>query len=931
MAEETSGSLGTAAIYVTANTSSLEAKIEAAKRTVSGLGTAAEDQFNKASASSKKYAESLLRQTEMLGKTRAEQIAFNAQTRLGGELGDKIAAKALSNQAVVSTSLGGVSKSAKELQFAMRGLPAQVTDIFTSLAAGQRPLQVLLQQGGQLKDMFGGIKPAAAALGRSLLGLINPFTLAAAAIAAVAYAAYSGQDDIDDLNAAVIKTGGYVGVTGRALNDMANQVGAATGKFGASRDAIKELSGSGEFSGAGLGGLAKQAVDTAKVTGDSMDKVVASIAKLNAKPAETIAALNEQYHFLTSAQYAQIAALEEQGRTQDAARLANKLDAEAMASRARDIEDNANWMVKSAHYVAAEWGKAWAAIKGAVTPAGLAEQASNIQTQIDALSKPHLDRQGNLVQAQAGDQIAALKQQLADVRRQQVQSAISDNERELQAGLNQDAIAAQQRLAKFAAPKDTLDSTLAKANKDRLAALYGVVDPTARAKIEAEYKTQVLTAKASYASAVKKLAGPTSPEVAAYSTFKGQVSALHIPNVTADNAALTQYQQGIAKLADEMAVYMSKGGDATKAAALFNQGQKDLAQTLERNRKQETDAEKAYAAALDKSNQALALQVNNEVARIGMGEKEYQRTQDLAQAYREQADALADLALKRQMGIDGKSGGISEDQYDADVRAMQDATDEKVRILKNGYARMDAAQGDWINGARAAYQDFMDSASNAAGQTHDLALNTMNGLADGIGNAMTGAKFSVKDFVKSALADFAKMEVRIAASKLLVSLFGGSVDYGGGSGAATGTGSYSGFGSSGTITNTYNAKGGVYDSPSLSAYSGQVVDHPTMFAFAKGAGIMGEAGPEAIMPLRRGPDGRLGVAAAGGGMGDVYVDVTVTQSADGSMTSKTDVTAMSQFGKQLGEQMKTVAQQVVQRALQPNGQIDKAMRQRSPA
>ncbi|MEM8329387.1 hypothetical protein Q4S08_17205, partial [Morganella morganii] len=65
---------------------------------------------------------------------------------------------------------------------------------------------------------------------------------------------------------------------------------------------------------------------------------------------------------------------------------------------------------------------------------------------------------------------------------------------------------------------------------------------------------------------------------------------------------------------------------------------------------------------------------------------------------------------------------------------------------------------------------------------------------------------------------------------------------------------------------TPNAKGGVYHSPSLSAYSGQVVHTPTMFAFAKGAGVMGEAGPEGIFPLRRGVGGKLGVVAklAGG-------------------------------------------------------------------
>jgi phage-related minor tail protein len=62
---------------------------------------------------------------------------------------------------------------------------------------------------------------------------------------------------------------------------------------------------------------------------------------------------------------------------------------------------------------------------------------------------------------------------------------------------------------------------------------------------------------------------------------------------------------------------------------------------------------------------------------------------------------------------------------------------------------------------------------------------------------------------------------------------------------------------------SFNALGGVYDSPSLSAYSGGVYSTPQYFAFAKGAGVFGEAGPEAIMPLTRGADGSLGVRAVG--------------------------------------------------------------------
>lgn len=84
-----------------------------------------------------------------------------------------------------------------------------------------------------------------------------------------------------------------------------------------------------------------------------------------------------------------------------------------------------------------------------------------------------------------------------------------------------------------------------------------------------------------------------------------------------------------------------------------------------------------------------------------------------------------------------------------------------------------------------------------------------------------------------------------------------------------------------------NALGGVYSGPGISAYSGQVVNSPTLFPFAKGIGLMGEAGPEAIMPLKRGPDGRLGVQAAGGG--NTYnfpMELTI-----GSVASQGDVVA----------------------------------------
>ncbi|EBH8124840.1 phage tail tape measure protein, partial [Salmonella enterica subsp. enterica serovar Typhimurium str. UK-1] len=103
---------------------------------------------------------------------------------------------------------------------------------------------------------------------------------------------------------------------------------------------------------------------------------------------------------------------------------------------------------------------------------------------------------------------------------------------------------------------------------------------------------------------------------------------------------------------------------------------------------------------------------------------------------------------------------------------------------------------------------------------------------------VTTGKLNFKSFTASIVSDLAKISARMAMMQ-----------------AVKGIGSALGFGV------TANANGGVYQSSELSRYSGSIVNRPTFFAFAKGAGVMGEAGPEAILPLRRGADGKLGVVA----------------------------------------------------------------------
>ena len=112
----------------------------------------------------------------------AARPATNTATLAGGS----------SAQRAAQASLNGMGISARQTAAALRGVPAQFTDIVTSIAGGQQPLTVFLQQGGQLKDMFGGAGAAARALAGYVAGLVNPFTVAAAAAVGVGLAFNAG-------------------------------------------------------------------------------------------------------------------------------------------------------------------------------------------------------------------------------------------------------------------------------------------------------------------------------------------------------------------------------------------------------------------------------------------------------------------------------------------------------------------------------------------------------------------------------------------------------------------------------------------------------------------------------------------------------------------------------------------------------------------
>lgn len=237
--------------------------------------------------------------------------------------------------------LGKTGQSAAQTAFAMRMIPAQMTDIIVGLSTGQSPFMVLMQQGGQLKDMFGSIGPAIKGVSTYVMGLVNPFTLAAAAVGFLGLAYYKGTQEQDEFYKSLVLTGNLVGKTSGQLADMAARVSvAANSTTGAAASTLNQLVSSGKVAGDSLERVTTAIVKTSEATGIATDKLVGDFNDIAADPVAAITKLNDQYHFLTLATYNQIKALQDEGNQQDAARVATDAYANAMQQRANDIHQN---------------------------------------------------------------------------------------------------------------------------------------------------------------------------------------------------------------------------------------------------------------------------------------------------------------------------------------------------------------------------------------------------------------------------------------------------------------------------------------------------------------------------------------------------------------------------------------------------------------
>ncbi|WP_171859326.1 phage tail tape measure protein [Citrobacter freundii] len=268
-----------------------------------------------------------------------------------------------------------------------------------------------------------------------------------------------------------------------------------------------------------------------------------------------------------------------------------------------------------------------------------------------------------------------------------------------------------------------------------------------------------------------------------------------------------------------------------------------------------------YISNLQRENANAAASLDADVIGAGLGDKARERMREQLEIEREFNEKREDLQRRRQDGSIKTS-----EEYDRYNQELDKALAERLDKYRSHYDELDRLQGNWLAGAQNGLANWVDTSSDYYTQVSDLVGNTLDGLVDNMADALSGNKADWASWANSVLNELQKVLLRAIMVNTLKSagdsgwfgslggMFGSSVAGAASAGGATPSGAYTG-----AASQLKFAKGGVMDSPDLSRFRNGVVNSPTMFAFAKGAGLMGEAGPEAIMPLTRTADGNLGV------------------------------------------------------------------------
>lgn len=300
---------------------------------------------------------------------RGINFVLKADTQ-GGVFGINAATEALkkADAAAASTSRAFLQfgKNGELTARQMQALSYQTTDIFTSLASGQSPFLVLLQQGGQLRDQFGSVGNVMRAFAASMtLGKVAAIGFGAAVVGA-AVAVLQGANEIDDFNKRLALTGNVAALNKTQFDAMAATIaGASNNTIGRAKDSLLELAGSGRFSAATMVEIGRAALVMQKLTGESVVEITKRLAQMGSGVSRWAAENNRAYNYVSGAQLEYYRTLEAQGRLDDAARANAKDLADTLQTR---LTPAVNGLQLSLQIGQRWWDAFWQAAKGAAAP-----------------------------------------------------------------------------------------------------------------------------------------------------------------------------------------------------------------------------------------------------------------------------------------------------------------------------------------------------------------------------------------------------------------------------------------------------------------------------------------------------------------------------------------------------------------------------------
>lgn len=839
----------------------------------------------KATNAGRDFVASLKQQADSIGKTRAELLEMKAaQLGVSTEAAPFINALKQQEQALKKqqNAMGLAGISAGQYKMAMRQLPAQITDVVTSLASGMPVWLVAIQQGGQIKDSFGGIGNTF----KVLLSYINPLTVGAVALgvalAAIAKAGYDSWKSQRDLANALVLTGGYAATTTgqiTSLTDEINKTSSAT--VGSIQAIATSLAQSGKYSINQIKAITKTTAEWAAQTGESEKTITGYFDSIAKDPVKGLAELNDQFNFLKEGQLTYIESLRKTKGETAAAEAATKLFADTMDKRLKDIADSATPLETMWTDI-----KKWAADSwkwvGDHTVGALNLIVDTVSSIINVIRKLIAD----------GD--AMIAQFIVDAGRQlQKVPGMGD--------FGNDFLAQQEQLIKDSKAKSAeLAKTIAEQQARIAKGEMGYIDAAKNKNVSG-----------GYSSATKDKVNQEEKDILKNrNARKEQVDA----GVKIDE----QYQSELLSLQAQLKVLQQHKGLDDK----ISQQRKDYFTTVAKFQVLEEASAKRKLTQSEKqmlANKQSIIAMAEQKAIVGDQIVRQQRLNallDKSVKYQnqmaEKTKALQDTAgmgskqqeryrANAQMAADWKNNGGSLD--DAQFKQMQAASEQF-------YAQQDAQMLDWKAGFTHAWADIGNEVNDVYSNIGSITQNAFNGMATVLTDFVMTGKASFSDFARSVISDITSMLIKMALFNAMSAAFGGG-----------GTSSFASMFSKGFANGGYTGNGGKYEPKG--------VVHGGEFVFTKEA--TSRLGPENLYRLMRGyasgglvgSNGSSGSGVTNGG------NVAASAAMVFSMGDVNITMGSGQDSKGLEQGVRQIVNDMFTEALSQNGRIAKYVNEKT--